>query len=1595
MLNFVSRRSTTLPAGALVALMMVSGVVSTSPAAAAPPEGDPVPELQPLDQTSESARLNPSPELIDSFTQGRYVVVLSSPPANAGAADARSRTAPDASASQREDERASVADDAGVVPSSELSAATNGFVATLTPDQAARLTLDARVAHVVPDEILPLAGTSTDFLGLSGPGGVWDALGGAKDLGDGVVVGVIDTGIAPENPSFAGPALTTTVDTESPYRDGDEIVFTKSDGGTFRGVCQTGAEFSADDCSTKIIGARYFVDGFDAGGGIGGAEQGEYRSPRDGAGHGSHTASTAAGNAGISTRGSVISGVTPGARIAAYKACWTGPLDWATFDDGCALSDLLAAIDAATSDGVDVINYSIGGGAAATTASLVDQAFLNAASSGIFVAAAAGNSGPEASTLDNASPWITTVAASTIDGPTATVALGDGQAFLGASSTLEAGVTGPLVLGSDIPAEGKTSDESTKCLPGSIDPDAASGAVVVCERGTNARRDKSAEVEAAGGVAMVLLNPTPDSVDADAHTIPTVHLDAAARDAVRAYARTVGATATLETGNPRELPLPPAPQIAGFSSRGPVLADGSDVLKPDIAAPGTTVLAAVANAPGADPAYDYLSGTSMASPHIAGLAAMYLSQSPDASPAEIKSALMTSATNARLPSGDDQADPFAQGAGQVVPSAFLDPGLLYLNDRTDWLDYLGAIGLAGDRPDIDASDLNLPSIAIGALSGVQTVTRTLTASRPGTYEARVSGVDGVDVKVEPATIRFDAIEQEQQVRITFTRVDAPLNQFATGYLTWVSSEDGTSVRSPIAVSPTPFVAPEAVYGVGATGSVQIDTIFGADAEHALSTVGLVRGSRTRDFGSVGGEPNRYSLSLTAPASLLLIDLSSEDGQTPLGLRVLGVSEDGSVFPLGEASESVPSHRAILREPVAGDYIVEVVFPEGTSGASFDYGLTTYVLGGDGPERPFDTDPEVLEGTTGQQVSLSAEWSDLPAGAYLGSISYGETGASTLVTVDAGTPPVVPGTPELTVSPSASEWTLAGGMVQVSASGLTPGGRYTVSIEDRVTRDGLASEDGTVEWGLSLPADLAAGEHSVHLRGPDADLTEPFRVTSGYVYRGSARADPLFNGDTAVVYQALVEGGGDVRVRVVHSESKEVIFDGLATDNGDPRERFTPSFLAPQGQLEATATVEAPDGSGPVYTYEPFEVAPHTSSTITVDPDQSTGFADVVIDNELDIPEDLAVIYQGCDGTRVIGYDNVEPGRSDRVWDIAGYVSISVIDSEDIPVFSWQNDGGSRCGARASELRGHDLWVTQSDPAVTGDSAAAALVSASHPVAGRVSYRYEPQIDEYSLTVGQGDRTSAPLFPVDGDATVPVEPTGERGRVSSTDIALAEGAPTWLDLVVFDEDPVWLYLWMRLNVPSVSLEDLQREVAGDVTAGIPTITGAPQVGQTLTVDPGMWNPSNVLLSHQWLLNGEPIPGATSRELVVPFGAEGGAIAARVTGVSATGASASATSSALVIGPTEDTVDVTLKIDSTRKKGRVVLSGSATNLGGTDVTLTAKTPFGDVRLGTLESGESKTVRVDTHLRRVPAGSVAITATAPDGTARTYVVRYEGSR
>lgn len=945
------------------------------------------------------------------YKAGRYVVMLAAPPASTAdqtRADAGKQFDAKGAgvASYTKKLRAShdkLGTDLGFDIDVHYTISANGFVADLSAKQATELATDRRVLVVQKDTIVYGDTWNTpDFLGLTGKKGVWKRVGGQDKAGDGIVVGIIDSGIWPESKSFKGAKLTSKPQGRWGTKISGSITsMKKSDGNLFRGECETGEEFALTDCNSKLISARSFVEGY----GESRTIEEDYLSARDGNGHGSHTASTSAGNPvkDVSTEGvdfGNISGVAPAAKIAVYKALWATP-------DGRAsgtTSDLVAAIEQSVTDGVDVLNYSISG-PTDTVLEAAEIAFEGAAEAGVFVAASAGNSGPGASTVAHNSPWVTTVAASTHTSFENTVVLGDGQELVGASISKTALPDTKLVDAAEVGNGSTSASDTALCAPDSLDPAKVTGTIVVCQRGGYDRVVKSEEVERAGGVGVVLANITEGSLDADFHAVPTIHISDTDAPKVYDYLDAAGdaATARFELGNLTGV-VTPVPQIAGFSSRGPAASDDSDLLKPDISAPGVSVLAAVAPPSNHGRDYDLYSGTSMSAPHIAGLAALIQGEHPNWTPMQIKSAMMTTATDLKDATGGKSKDLFAQGAGHVDAKAFLDPGLFVLSDWEQWYGYITGLGLDTGVPAIEPNAVNVPSLAEGHVMTEVTLERTFTAARKGKWKVKVD-VPGFTSTASTSSVSARRAGQETSVAFTFERTTAPLSQWAFGHVTLTGP---TTVRLPVALRPVSVKAPTSIDGSGTDGSTSVPITGGFNGDLQVSTAGLVKGQVAEGALPVGD----YALecvTIGAGNDLAQFDLVAPDQTSDLDMYVYAATScDPSTITAvaGEAATPSPGETFSLEGAPAGTYIVEVsAFAAGEQGAPVPYSLRVYDLGGTPSVGDLTVDPNPVPVTTGGDTSFDVSWSGLDADAhYFGLLGYDGAPNSTFVYVDTAATP---------------------------------------------------------------------------------------------------------------------------------------------------------------------------------------------------------------------------------------------------------------------------------------------------------------------------------------------------------------------------------------------------------------------------------------------------------------------------------------------------------------------------------------------------------------------------------------------------------------
>jgi hypothetical protein len=888
----------------------------------------------------------------------------------------------------------------------------NGFVAELTEAQADALRAQAGIVGVTKDELYDAVTSSTPtFLGLDALGGLWDRLGGVGRSGEDIIIGILDSGVWPENPSFSDRTGTNGNGSKNGKLNYQQIP-------GWHGKCTPGEAFPASNCNQKLIGAQRFNAAWGGDAGLKAVRPWEFASPRDYNGHGSHTASTAGGNHNVPLTGTAaafgsISGIAPRARIAAYKVLWST-------EDGALASgfgsDIVAAIDQAVSDGVDVINYSISG----TTSNFLDPvqvAFLFAADAGIFVAAAAGNSGPTTGTVAHPGPWLTTVAAGTHNRTgEGSVRLGNNVTYTGPSLATAVGPV-PLIDSTAAGLPGADPTALALCFTAGdnggtpvLDPAKVAGKIVVCDRGTNARVFKSLAVKDAGGVGMILLNTTPSSLNADFHFVPSVHLPDTDRAAVKAYAATPSPTARINQAT--ILFNVPAPLTATFSSRGPLTAGGGDLLKPDVIAPGQDILAAVAPPGNEGQNFNMYSGTSMASPHVAGLAALLKNLHPDWTPMMIKSALMTSGSDVLDGPNTNPLVIFRQGAGHVAPNSALDPGLVYDAGVNDWLAFLcGATtgvtpsacnALLAAGYSLDPSDLNVASIAIGTLFGAQTVRRTVTnvGGSMATYTASVTGMAGFTVNVNPSSLTL-APGASGSFTVTINRTTALFNAYTGGQLRWT---DGIhTVRSPLVVRPVALVAPAQVSSTG--GPINYNVTFGYSGVFTATPRGLVPATATN--GVVADDPaNSFS---PAGAGVTAIPVVIPAGMTHARFSLF----DANVSPasdidlyvfrgttlVGVSGGTTSAEEVNLLNPVAGSYTVYVHGFAVPGTANFT--LFSWLLGSASAGNMVVTAPAAAtQGTTG---TINLTFSGLvPGTKYLGSVAYGGTAGlpnPTIVRVD--------------------------------------------------------------------------------------------------------------------------------------------------------------------------------------------------------------------------------------------------------------------------------------------------------------------------------------------------------------------------------------------------------------------------------------------------------------------------------------------------------------------------------------------------------------------------------------------------------------------
>ncbi|XP_042465635.1 subtilisin-like protease 4 [Zingiber officinale] len=647
----------------------------------------------------------------------------------------------------------------------------SGFAAMLTEEELQEMQKKNGFVRAFPDRVLHVMTTHTpDFLGLKvGSKGLWND----SMLGSGVIIGVLDTGVTPGHPSY----------------DDEGVPPPPS---TWKGSCKL-----KTGCNNKLIGARSMIA--------------RWSPPIDEGGHGTHTSATAAGNfvrnaSYFGFAKGTAAGMAPRAHLAIYQVCDGG--------GSCNSADILAGLDVAVKDGVDILSLSLGGGSTPLDQDPIAIGSFAAARKGIFVSCAGGNDGPNYFTLSNEAPWMLTVAASSVDRSfRASVKLPSGKVIPGESLDQPSNFPeSPLPL--------YYSTESPHC---DMDPpdDSHKGSVWVCEVKYGINLAYIAALAKSGGArALIAISSKTEGATISIRKMdfPGVVLTIQEGSNLISYLNSASDPSASIVFNGTVLGVSPAPVVAYFSSRGPSQATPG-ILKPDISGPGLNIFAAYIHSSDTPNQYHIISGTSMATPHLSGVAALLKAAHPTWSPAAIRSAIITTADADVFDELLEPALYFAKGAGHVNPNKAANPGLIYDITDDDYISYIcGKFGEEGARniarrivdcsKSMTEEELNYPSILLAPKGGAKAkVTRKVTNVGPAksSYTVSVSiSKTAVSATVTPTTLMFTELNEQKSFTVSVEwGADGPPtsgNQLVEGKLIWTSDDGKYVVTSPFVVS---------------------------------------------------------------------------------------------------------------------------------------------------------------------------------------------------------------------------------------------------------------------------------------------------------------------------------------------------------------------------------------------------------------------------------------------------------------------------------------------------------------------------------------------------------------------------------------------------------------------------------------------------------------------------------------------------------------------------------------------------------------------------------------------------------------------------
>jgi hypothetical protein len=554
------------------------------------------------------------------------------------------------------------------------------------------------------------------------------------------------------------------------------------------------------------------------------------------------------------------------------------------------------------------------------------------------------------------------------------------------------------------------------------------GKIALAIRGSCDFTVKYNNAEAAGALAIIVYNDgtAADRIDpivmfAPGTNIPGVMVGYYDGDAMAGES---GVNATLDPANLASADN----RVAGFSSRGPN-GGAPDIIKPDVAAPGVGIIGAETLEPnvyadGGTP-WQSISGTSMASPHVAGVFALLKEAHPGWSPSAAKSAVMTSARQNLLKTfGFDDADPFDIGAGHIVPAGAFDPGLVYENDFIDHLAFLcgeprqaGLVSsatcdfLEGIGYSLDPSDLNLASIGIADFAGYQAVTRRVTSTTAGTnhFTSVVDAPLGIDVVVTPAD--FDlAFGASQEVSIEFSANGAiVLDEWTFGALTWENDGGASDARSPIAIYPVALATVPEVDGTvdgSGDGSVEVPVQFGYSGPYNASVSGLEESFAGADNITAGDVYHLWCADLPANTHFRLAmfdEDTSDPGFDDLDLQLYYISDGcagvADLVYVGGSGGFTTNEVIDLPNGPAGGYVAAVWYYAASNGTDSDYKVWFQPVFGDNSNTSVTAPAAAVAGVSD---TVTVDYSGLNLSSrYLGILHHEDGGeiARTILDID--------------------------------------------------------------------------------------------------------------------------------------------------------------------------------------------------------------------------------------------------------------------------------------------------------------------------------------------------------------------------------------------------------------------------------------------------------------------------------------------------------------------------------------------------------------------------------------------------------------------